>query len=84
MKKSIMLILLEDRKGSAVEVQKALTEMGCFIKTRIGLHDGSPEECTNTGLIILELMGDQKSKNDLYDCLKAIPHVNVQLVELSI
>jgi hypothetical protein len=84
MEKSIMLILIGNRRESAVQVQQTLTDMGCFIKTRLGLHDGTPEECTNTGLIILELMGDTQSKSDLYDRLKAIPRVNVQLVELSI
>ncbi len=84
MEKSIMLVLLENRRESATEVQQAFTDMGCFIKTRIGLHDGSPTECTNTGLIILELMGDSKAKADLYDRLKVIPQVSVQLVELSI
>jgi hypothetical protein len=84
MKKSIMLVLLENRRESSAEVQKALTEMGCFIKTRIGLNDSTPEHCTNAGLIILELMGDHKAKNDLYDRLKVIPQVSVQLVELSI
>jgi hypothetical protein len=79
-----MLVLLENRRESATEVQQAFTDMGCFIKTRIGLHDGSPEQCTNTGLIILELMGDHKAKVDLYDRLKVIPQVSVQLVELSI
>lgn len=84
MEKSIMLVLLRNRRDSAAAVQQALTDMGCFIKTRIGLHDGTPEQCTNTGLIILELMGDRQAKDGLRDQLKAIPDVDVQLVELSI
>ena len=84
MEKSIMIVLVGNRRESAVEVQKAFTEMGCFIKTRLGIHDGTPEQCTNTGLIILELIGDPKSKHDLYDKLKVIPHVSVELVEMSI
>lgn len=84
MEKSIMLVLLENRRESAVKVQEAFTDMGCIIKTRLGLHDGASEDCIDTGLIILELMGDSKSKNDLYNRLKVIPRVNVQLVEMSI
>lgn len=84
MEKSIMIVLVGNRRESAVEVQKAFTEMGCFIKTRLGIHDGTPEQCTNTGLIILELIGDPKSKHDLYDKLKVIPYVSVELVEMSI
>jgi hypothetical protein len=84
MEKSIMLVLVGNRKESAVEVQKVLTETGCFIKTRLGLHDGTPEQCTNTGLIILELMGDAPEKKALFEKLKVIPHVNVEMVELSV
>ena len=84
MKKSIMIVLVGNRKESALEVQKSFTEMGCFIKTRLGIHDGSPEQCTNNGLIILQLVGDAKSKHDLYDKLKVIPNVSVELVEMSI
>jgi hypothetical protein len=84
MEKSIMLVLVGNRKESAVAVQKVLTETGCFIKTRLGLHDGAPDSCTNTGLIILELLGDKAAKNKLHDDLKVIPHVSVKLVELVI
>ena len=84
MEKSIMLVLLKNRRESAAAVQQALTDMGCFIKTRLGLHDGTPEQCTNTGLIILELVGNQQEKTGLYDRLKEIPDVSVQLVELSV
>ncbi|MFA6470519.1 MAG: hypothetical protein WCU00_00650 [Candidatus Latescibacterota bacterium] len=84
MKKSIMIVLVGNRQESALQVQKSFTEMGCFIKTRLGIHDGSPEQCTNTGLIILELVGDAKSKRDLCNKLKVIPNVSVELVEMSI
>ena len=84
MKKSIMVVLVGNRMESAVEVQKVLTETGCFIKTRLGLHDGTPEQCTNTGLIILELMGDEQSKKTLFEKLKSIPNVRVERLELSV
>ncbi len=84
MEKSIMLVLVGNRRESAVEVQKVLTETGCFIKTRLGLHDGSPDQCTNTGLIVLELVGKAEDKKAIHDKLKSISHVTVQLVELSV
>jgi hypothetical protein len=79
-----MVVLVGNRMESAVEVQKVLTETGCFIKTRLGLHDGTPEQCTNTGLIILELMGDELSKKTLFEKLKSIPNVKVERLELSV
>ena len=84
MEKSIILALVGNRMESAVKVQKVLTETGCFIKTRLGLHDGSPGECTNTGLIVLEIEGNTAEKKGLFEKLKAVPHVTVQLVELSL
>jgi hypothetical protein len=79
-----MVVLVGNRMESAVEVQKVLTETGCFIKTRLGLHDGTPEQCSNTGLIILELMGDDLSKKTLFEKLKSIPNVKVERLELSV
>ena len=73
-----------NRTETAVQVQKILTEMGCFIKTRLGIHDGSPSECTNTGLLILELTGEDADKKDLAAKLEAVPEVKVELVELAL
>jgi hypothetical protein len=84
MEKSILLILVGDRKKSAVEVQKILTEMGCFIKTRLGIHDGAPDACSNTGLIILELIGSGEEKEDVVKKLNALPSVSVELVTMSL
>jgi hypothetical protein len=84
MEKSILLILVGDRAESAVKVQKILTEKGCFIKTRLGIHDSTPEECVNSGFIILELIGSDEQKRELVEKLKQVPKVKVTLVEMSL
>jgi len=84
MEKSILLILIGNRTGTAVKVQETLTNMGCFIKTRLGIHDGTPEACTNTGLLILELLGSDEHKKKLMNDLSGVPDVKAQLVELSL
>jgi len=84
MEKTILHVLVGNRTGSALKVQKILTEMGCFIKTRLGIHDGSPDQCTNTGLIILELMGSDEQKHDLVSKLEKVPDVAVKLTELRL
>lgn len=84
MEKSILLVLVGNRRQSAVEVQRILTEMGCYVKTRLGIHDGNPDECTNCGLIILELIGDEAHKREVVEKLKQVESVHVELVELSI
>jgi hypothetical protein len=71
-------IHITDRMKSAVEVQKILTEFGCNIKTRLGLHDVGEDYCTSTGLLILELIGDEGKIQEMHTKLKAIEGVEVK------
>lgn len=54
MPRIIMGIQVASRENDAVQVQKLLTEKGCIIKSRIGLHDTSEKSCSPSGLILLE------------------------------
>lgn len=82
--KSIMLILVSHRSKSAIEVQKLLTEWGCSIKTRLGIHDGVGDRCSDSGLIVLELVGDKIKNEDLLKKMKALDGVSAQLVDLCV
>lgn len=82
--KSIMVIIVSHRSKSAIEVQKLLTEWGCSIKTRLGVHDGVGDQCSDSGLIILELVGEKIKNDELLICLKTLEGVNAQLVELCV
>lgn len=84
MAKSILLILVGNRKESAVKVQKILTGWGCIIKTRLGIHDGVLDNCSDEGLLILELHGTEEQKNELARKVAVLPGVNSKLVELSL
>ncbi len=84
MAKSILIILLGKRKESAVSVQKILTQWGCLIKTRLGIHDGVLENCSESGLIILELVGAKSKKEEFTRKLNLLSGVTAKLVELSI
>ncbi len=79
-----MIILVAKRKESADRVQKTLTGWGCLIKTRLGLHEGVLDKCTNSGLIILELVGDVKKHKELKRKLELLPGVNVKLVTVAL
>lgn len=73
--KTIIGIKLDDRLDSAVEFQKILSEFGCSIKTRIGLHDTYVDYCTNFGIILLEVIDDTAESlfavlNDKWECKK--------------
>lgn len=58
MKRDIVAVIIDHRNDTAVNVQKVLTGWGCMIKTRLGLHEGVLDDCTQTGLIILEMVGE--------------------------
>jgi len=84
MKKTILLILIGKRKESAILVQQILTAWGCIIKTRLGIHDGVMDNCTDEGLLICELFGTEEQKEELTRKVSVIPGVTSKRVELSL
>ena len=84
MKKSVLLILIGKRKEDAVKVQQVLTGWGCIIKTRLGIHDGVMEDCSDEGLLILELYGTDEQKQELARKVAVLPNVVSKLVDLSL
>jgi hypothetical protein len=84
MGKTLLVVLMRTRRSSAVKVQKVLTDYGCMIKTRLGIHDGVLNSCSDTGLIVLELVGRKAEARKLSAKLSAIPGVKTRLVEISL
>ncbi|MBD3290282.1 hypothetical protein GF337_15870 [candidate division KSB1 bacterium] len=74
----IMGIHIQDRVKQAPEVQKLLTDYGCYIKTRLGLHEADDDVCAANGLILLELVGDQSKSDDLAAKLNSYDGVDAQ------
>lgn len=58
---TIMGIRLGNRVQTAMDFQKTLTDFGCIIKTRLGLHDVADNRCAPNGLIILEVIDDEEA-----------------------
>lgn len=84
MSKVIMGIELGKRLETAADVQEVLTEYGCYIKTRIGLHSASDEGagCSEKGLILLEMTnGCEKQTEELKRELSEIEEVGVKTME---
>jgi len=69
---------ITNRVKHVPEVQKVLTEFGCSIKTRLGLHEAGPKVCSPNGLILLEMVGNDKASNRMAQKLKAIEGIEVQ------
>ncbi len=55
---TIIGVSLENRLEKALEFQKIVTDFGCEIKTRVGLHSSDGGVCSNKGIVLLEVSGD--------------------------
>lgn len=80
---TIMAILQEQRMETAVKVQDVLTKYGCHIRVRLGLHDAHINTCSNSGIILLQLCGENPVISELERELKVIPNVKVKYMTLD-
>jgi len=81
MSRIILGIKVDSRNEDAPSVQKLLTEYGCFIKTRLGLHNASDDRtmCSEDGLILLEfIMNADKEAKELEEKLEKLGGVHVR------
>ncbi len=82
MKTIIMGIKIGNREEEAQKVQGLLTEYGCAIKTRLGVHEAG-NMCSNSGIIILEFAsGKEADVEALYGKLSALEGVIVDKMAL--
>lgn len=56
---NVMTLLVNNRRENAPRLQEVLTDSGCIIKMRLGLHEAG-DFCSNEGLIILQLTGGKE------------------------
>lgn len=77
-KTCVLGLMVTNRVENAPQLQKVLTECGCNIKTRIGLHEVTENLCSPAGLILLELFGDEKAHAEVEDKLREIKGLQVQ------
>lgn len=79
MAKIIMGISLGQRTETVSKVQNILTDYGCYIQTRLGLHRTAEDACFNNGLILVEFMDHVDDKAaEMEKKLFKIPDVAVK------
>ena len=71
-------VQVTNRIKNALEIQEILTEFGCNIKTRLGLHEVTETVCSTLGILILEMYGDIKQIKDMETRLKAVQGIVVK------
>lgn len=80
---SIMAIKIIPRSKIAPTVQEILTKYGCIITTRIGLHEASNDECSQAGLIILNLINDKTEEiSNLASELNELDGVSAKILNI--
>ncbi|MGI6213756.1 MAG: hypothetical protein ACOYIQ_04330 [Christensenellales bacterium] len=76
-------IRVDNRLGNALKIQETLTQNGCMIKTRLGLHEVSETACSNDGLILLQPCGSKEEIERLVTDLNGIDGVRAKLIDLN-
>ncbi len=75
---AIIAMLIKNRSEIVDEVQKVLTLFGCTIRTRLGLNESEHGE--DTGLILLELVGENAEMNRLAGRIAGIENIYSGLI----
>ncbi len=78
---NVMSILLSKRTKNAPQFQEILTKHGCQIKVRLGLHDAG-DVCSEEGLIILQLCGNEAEIDALEKDLNSLDGVTAKNITL--
>ena len=71
-------VKIGQREKAAVEVQKILTDFGCSIKVRLGLHDIPADACSPAGLLILQLVDTAENIDAFLAGLNAVKDVTAK------
>jgi hypothetical protein len=82
MEYKIVLVKVEQRTDSAEMVQGILTDFGCSIKVRLGLHDVPCNTCSPAGLLFLQVSGDSEPIKEMVDELNAVDSVTAKYLEI--
>lgn len=83
-KRDVVAMVISTRNETAVNVQKVLTAWGCMIKTRLGIHDGVMDKCTQTGLVLMEMVGEDAKIEEFVHKLNLVKGVSAKRVSLQL
>jgi len=74
----ILGVMINEPSKEPGKIQNIFTRYGCSIRTRLGLHDTGEDYASETGLVLLELVGDPQECLRLENELLALDGVEVQ------
>ncbi len=82
MEYQLVAIKVGHREDTAAKVQGILTEFGCNIKVRLGLHDLPSEACSPSGLIILQVEAEESVLQGFLVSLNKVDGVIAKTISL--
>jgi len=74
----VVAVKVGNREGVAQDVQRILTEHGCAIKVRLGLHDIPANTCSPEGLILMEVDAEEPEISTLVNKLDSLPDTSAK------
>lgn len=79
----IIGIKMDNRVSNAQHLQEVLTQNGCQIKTRLGMHNVDDGVCANYGLIVLQPCGEPAQVEQLVTELNKLDGVTAKYLDLN-
>ena len=76
-------VRMDNRISNAAAFQQVLTDNGCKIKARLGLHEVSDNLCATDGLIILQPYGEKEEIEKLVQELNQLEGVKAKFIDLN-
>jgi hypothetical protein len=74
----VVAVKVSNREGIAQGMQKVLTDHGCLIKVRLGLHDIPVNACSPAGLVLMEVDGEETEIKTMVAELNALPEISAK------
>jgi len=76
---NIIAVRIDHRVKNAINFQNVITEFGCSIRVRLGIHEADEGVCASDGLIILQVISKEK---ELLENLNNTPGITAKLIEI--
>ena len=79
----IIAMRLSAREHNAQKLQETLTNYGCNIKVRLGLHEASEDFCATDGMIVLQPCGEKNVIEEMVAAFNALEGVTAKLIDMN-
>lgn len=79
----IVGLRVNHRHANAPKLQELLTQYGCSIRLRVGLHETNENFCADDGVILLQVCGEQENITAMVDAFNALEGVKAKMLDLN-